>query len=194
MQADAPTKCLNQSLSEMRPHTYIFDDGTQFDARVTQEINQKSKAHAATKEELQKRNQRSASVMPHDSSVLFTAETNLVTCSTKTKPPFLNIHLRHDTTSSESKDTITPMESNDLKATDADENASTENIMELNFEAARQKALRRRAMGRHSSETCSNYDLNRSQTSLNAILAMSRRQLSLTQSEPDSGNELLGLL
>lgn len=75
-----------------------------------------------------------------------------------------------------------------------DEDVSTENIMELNFETARQKALRRRAMGRRNSECCSNYDLNRSQTSLNAVLAMSRRQLSLTQSEPDSGNEQLGMM
>lgn len=194
VQADSQTKSLNQSSTEMRPNTYVFEDGAHYDVRATQKINQKSKAHTAIKGELQNRNQRNISVIPHDSSILFTTETNLATCKTKAKPPFLNIHLRHDTTSTESKDTIKPMEPNELLESDADENASTENIMELNFEAARQKALRRRAMGRRSSETCSNYDLNRSQTSLNAILAMSRRQLSLTQSEPDSGNELLGLL
>lgn len=140
------------------------------------------------------------------------------------KAPYLSIQTRHETTSTESKDTLTPVEAiigvplqapiitssgtigvnaaTGIAAAaavdddDDDEDASTENIMELelNFETARQKAMRRRSMGRRlSSECCSNYDLNRSQTSLNATLAMSRRQLSLTQSEPDSGNELTGI-
>lgn len=130
--------------------------------------------------------------MSEDSADMFGLEKNTTAVPVKAKPPYLSIHIRHETTSTESKDTLTPIEPSDIQAPDEDENGSTENIMELNFETARQKALRRRAMGRRSSETCSNYDLNRSQTSLNAILAMSRRQLSLTQSEPDSGNELLG--
>lgn len=104
------------------------------------------------------------------------------------------LNTRQETTSTESKDTLTPTEPNEMQPPAEDEDASTENIMELNFETARQKALRRRAMGRRNSECCSNYDLNRSQTSLNAVLVMSRRQLSLTQSEPDSGNELLGMI
>lgn len=117
----------------------------------------------------------------------------------KTKPPiFQTTQMRQETTSTESKDTITPIEPMDephvrVTASGGDQDTSTENIMELNFETARQRALRRRAMGRRNSETCSNYDLNRSQTSLNAAMAMTRRQLSLTQSEPDSGNELSGI-
>lgn len=154
-------------------------------------------------------NIRKISIMSEDSDI-FSGDKMYIgggvpqsaTMPVETKPPpYLNIQARHETTSTESKDTLTPIEPTDapVPATtvvDEDEDASTENIMELNFETARQKAMRRRSMGmgrRLSSECCSNYDLNRSQTSLNAALAMSRRQLSLTQSEPDSGNELTGM-
>lgn len=100
------------------------------------------------------------------------------------KPPFLNI-IRQETTSTESKDTLTPLEISDDQTLVDD--GSVEHITDLNFEAVRAKALRRRSMCRRNSETT--YDMNRSQTSLNVAGAMSRRQLSLTQSEPDSGNE-----
>lgn len=150
----------------------------------------------------QKINVRKVSIRSEDSDI-FTHDRTYVpsspaitteeSSSAKTKPPHLHEHIRQETTSTESKDTLTPIGPNEEPTlVDIDEDASTENIMELNFETARQKALRRRAMGRRNSECCSNYDLNRSQTSLNATMAMSRRQLSLTQSEPDSGNELPG--
>lgn len=146
---------------------------------------------------------RKISIMSEDSDIFlpdkpFQAPTigaPEISQSPKLKPPFLTIQARNETTSTESKDTLTPLEPSEhptLVDHDHEEEGSIENIMELNFETARQKALRRRAMGRRNSESCSNYDLNRSQTSLNAALAMSRRQLSLTQSEPDSGNELSG--
>lgn len=99
------------------------------------------------------------------------------------RPPFVNI-IRQETTSTEGKDTLTPVEISDDQTLIDD--GSVENIAEMNFEAVRQKALRRRSMSRRYSET---YDMNRSQTSLNAADAMSRRQMSLTHSEPDSGNE-----
>lgn len=98
------------------------------------------------------------------------------------KAPYLNI-IHQETTSTESKDTLTPLEVSDAKTLVDD--GSEENITDLNFEVARQKAIRRRSMCRRNSESCSNYDINRSQTSLNAASAFSRRQLSLTQSEPD---------
>lgn len=155
-------------------------------------------------QQLQRTSVRKVSIMSEDSDI-FLAEKPFVTAtvsappqvnpSPKLKPPFLSIQTRHETTSTESKDTLTPLEPSEdptLVDHDREEDGSTENIMELNFETARQKALRRRAMGRRSSECCSNYDLNRSQSSLNAALAMSRRQLSLTHSEPDSGNEMSG--
>lgn len=151
----------------------------------------------------QKANVRKVSIRSEDSDI-FTPDRTYVpsspavtteeSSSPKTKLPHLHEHVRQETTSTESKDTLTPVGPNEEQTLDdIDEDASTENIMELNFETARQKALRRRAMGRRNSESCSNYDLNRSQTSLNvAATAMSRRQLSLTQSEPDSGNDQPG--
>lgn len=172
-------------------------------------------------------NLRKASIVSEDSDIFLASDKMFgapVITGTETitiKPPYLSIKGRHETTSTESKDTLTPIEAiakpqipiitsstvvaaattttvvpASISVVDDDEDASTENIMELNFETARQKAQRRRSMGmgrRLSSECCSNYDLNRSQTSLNAALAMSRRQLSLTQSEPDSGNEMTGI-
>lgn len=148
----------------------------------------------------QKPNTRKASLMSEDSDIFIPDKTYsgpAVPAPIETKPPYISIQTRQETTSTESKDTLTPIEPNDGQAADEEEedDISTENIMELNFETARHKAQRRRSMGmgrRLSTECCSNYDLNRSQTSLNATLAMSRRQLSLTQSEPDSGNELPG--
>lgn len=174
--------------------------------------------------QLASHNLRKASVVSEDSDIFLASDkvygapvitgTEPITI----KPPYLSIKGRHETTSTESKDTLTPIEAitepqipvitscaaatttaaaaASISVVDDDEDASTENIMELNFETARQKAQRRRSVGmgrRLSSECCSNYDLNRSQTSLNAALAMSRRQLSLTQSEPDSGNEMTGI-
>lgn len=167
--------------------------------RTVQEEDEEQQSHEALNEPLQQLpNLRKASLMSEDSDIFIpdkTYSTTTVPASVpvETKPPYLNIQTRQETTSTESKDTLTPIEPSEAQAADEDEDASTENIMELNFEVQRQKALRGRSMGRRlSSECCSNYDLNRSQTSLNAALAMSRRQLSLTQSEPDSGNELPG--
>lgn len=193
-----------------------------------QPIQQPQQQHQHHQSQLASHNLRKASIVSEDSDIFLASDKMYglpVTAITGTepitiKPPYLSIKGRHETTSTESKDTLTPIEALTpitepqapiitstggavaaaaaaapiTVADDDDEDASTENIMELNFETARQKAQRRRSMGRRlSSECCSNYDLNRSQTSLNAALAMSRRQLSLTQSEPDSGNEMTGI-
>lgn len=129
---------------------------------------------------------RKQSIRSEDSDI-FCHEKHLQMPDTIKKPPFLNI-IRQETTSTESRDTLTPLETAD-DHTLVDDN-SAENITDLNFEAAKKNALRRRSMARRNSECCSNYnDMQRSQTSLNAAGAMSRRQVSLTQSEPDSGNE-----
>ncbi|XP_055320176.1 transient receptor potential cation channel trpm isoform X6 [Sitodiplosis mosellana] len=208
-------KRFNRSLTEVRPDAYIFDDGLHFEVRTVHEEDELLQSHETLNEQQlqQKPNSRKISLMSEDSDIFIankifgggggggggaggaTAVTGSVPIETTTKPPYLNIQTRQGTTSTESKDTLTPIEPHEaaIEAEAEDEDGSTENIMELNFEMARQKAMRRRSMGRRlSSECCSNYDLNRSQTSLNATLAMSRRQLSLTQSEPDSGNELTG--
>lgn len=127
---------------------------------------------------------RKQSILSEDSDI-YCHEKHLQTSDTMKKPPYLNI-IRQETTSTESRDTLTPLEAND-DHTLVDDN-SAENITDLNFEAAKRNAIRRRSMARRNSECCSNYnDIQRSQSSL--IGGMGRRQVSLTQSEPDSGNE-----
>lgn len=161
-------------------------------------------SHETLNEPFQKqmRARKLSSVLSEDSEILTSAKhyqaTNVTAAapeivetviSPKAKSPLLNAARK--TVSSESKDTLTPLEAevvDDHTLIENDDDGSVENIMELNFESARQRALRRRSMGRRCSEqNCSNYDLNRSQSSLNA--AVCRRQLSLTHSEPDSGND-----
>lgn len=188
----------------MRPDAYIFDDGQHFEVRTVQEEDELLHSRETLNEQQhqQKANMRKVSIRSEDSDIFAhdrtyvqssPAITNDESTSPKTKLPHLGEHIRQETTSTESKDTLTPVGPNDEQTlVDIDEDASTENIMELNFETARQKAVRRRSMGRRNSESCSNFDLNQSQTSLNATLAMTRRQLSLTQSEPDSGTDLPG--
>lgn len=127
---------------------------------------------------------RKQSILSEDSDI-YCHEKHLHSSDTIKKPPFLNI-IRQETTSTESRDTLTPLEASD-DHTLVDDN-SAENITDLNFEAAKKNALRRRSMARRNSEIGYS-DIQRSQTSLNAAGAMSRRQVSLTQSEPDSGNE-----
>lgn len=185
--------------------------------RTVQEEDELLQSHETLNEQQlqQKPNSRKVSLMSEDSDIfiadkMFGVGSNVggtmtvggggSVQTTATKPPYLNIQTRQETTSTESKDTLTPIEANEvgMGGEAEDEDGSIENIMELNFETARSnaKAMRRLSQSgrRLSSECCSNYDLNRSQTSLNAAIAMSRRQLSLTQSEPDSGNELTGMI
>lgn len=183
----------NRSLTEVRPDAFIFDDGLHFEVRTVQEEDEMIRSHETLNEQQQQTsNIRKVSLLSEDSDIYIPDKvfvTPPIGGPPEIKPPpYLTLQALHETTSTESKDTLTPIEPT-VPPIAEDEDASTENIMELNFETARQKALRRRAMGRRSSECCSNYDLNRSQNSLNATLAMSRRQLSLTHSEPDSGNE-----
>lgn len=198
LKASQNRKRFNRSLTEVRPDAYIFDDGAHFEVRTVLEEDELTQSHENLSEQhQQKPYMRKVSIISEDSDIFIPPTlvgTMEMSTSPKIKPPYLNIQTRQTTASTESKDTLTPIEPTSTPAIEKDEeDASAENIMELNFETARQKALRRRAMGRRNSESCSNYDLNRSQTSLNATLAMSRRQLSLTQSEPDSGNELPGI-
>lgn len=194
-----PRRRFNRSLTEVRPDAYIFDDGLHFEVRPVLEEDELIKSRETLNEPLQKQRARKlSSVLSEDSELYPIAKQYTTTTATpeivetvtspKTKSPFLNIV--RQAASSESKDTLTPVEANDdhTLVENDDDDGSVENIMELNFESARQRALRRRSMGRRCSEQhSSNHDLNRSQTSLNA--GMCRRQLSLTHSEPDSGND-----
>lgn len=169
-----------------------------------QEEDELLKSHEAVNEPIPKqmRARKLSSVLSEDSEIYPSAkhyanagaatavapEIIETVASPKLKSPFTSM-IRQAQASSESKDTLTPVDGGDDRTlVENEDDGSVENIMELNFESARQRALRRRSMGRRCSDQhCSNHDLNRSQTSLNAALC--RRQLSLTQSEPDSGND-----
>lgn len=127
-------------------------------------------------------------------------------------PPFLNI--RQDTASTESKDTLTPLDGADERTLVGEESVD-ELVDATSYEGLRQRTGRRRnssmcgpgpgavsagasrdgpglvgATGRRNSESASGggLDINRSQTSLYQH-GFSKRQHSITQSEPDSGNE-----
>lgn len=179
----------------MRSDAYIFDDGLHFEVRPVQEEDELLQSRETLNEPLQKQRARKlSSVLSEDSEIYpitkqyTTPEIVETVTSPKIKTPFLNIV--RQAASSESKDTLTPVEAHDehTLVENDDDDGSVENIPELNFESARQRALRRRSMGRRCSEQhSSNHDLNRSQTSLNT--GMPRRQLSLTHSEPDSAND-----
>ncbi|KAJ6640898.1 Transient receptor potential cation channel trpm [Pseudolycoriella hygida] len=176
----------NRSLTEVRPDAYIFDEGNHFEVRPVQEEEDEAIDKNDILTEIPIPKSRKQSILSEDSDI-YSQEKHIQTSDTIKKPPFLNI-IRQETTSTESRDTLTPLEASD-DHTLVDDN-STENITDLNFEAAKRNAIRRRSTARRNSECCSNYnDIQRSQTSLTAAGAMSRRQLSLTQSEPDSGNE-----
>ncbi|XP_037034801.1 transient receptor potential cation channel trpm isoform X3 [Bradysia coprophila] len=175
----------NRSLTEVRPDAYIFDDGHHFEVRPVQEEDE-AVDRTDILREIPIAKARKQSILSEDSDI-FCHEKHLHSSDTVKKPPFLNI-IRQETTSTESRDTLTPLEASDDHTLVDD--GSAENITDLNFEAAKRNAIRRRSMARRNSECCSNYnDIQRSQTSLIAAGAMSRRQVSLTQSEPDSGNE-----
>ncbi|XP_037922702.1 transient receptor potential cation channel trpm isoform X4 [Hermetia illucens] len=181
----------NRSLTEVRPDAYIFDDGTHFEVVPVPEEKEAVKSPEMLIEPLQT---RKVSVQSEDSDIYPSPVTpRPPTVESVKKPPFLNIR-QETTTSTESKDTLTPLGNNDDRTLIGADVGSEENIMDLNFETAKQRAIRNRtvsALYRRNSESCSNHDLNRSQLSLNALF-LSRRQVSLTQSEPDSGNEQFG--
>lgn len=199
-----PRRRFNRSLTEVRPDAYIFDDGLHFEVRPLPEEDEMLKSHETLNEPKQMRARKISSVLSEDSEIYpnpklyvsgsaSVSVTNVphvppeivetVSSPKPTRSPFLSSARK--VASSESKDTLTPVEGvDDHTLVENDDDGSVENIMELNFESARQRALRRRSMGRRCSDQhCSSHDLNKSQTSL------CRRQLSLTQSEPDSGNE-----
>lgn len=198
----------NRSLTEVHTDTYIFEDARRFDVIPVREENEHQAAIAEvenlifpTRASLQNLNMqecrdRKYSIQSEDSDFFMPSQRTQVSdtrtqVSDTRKPPTLSVRQETET-SSESKDTLTPLEPTDDSKTLVGE-VLTESGEDANFEGLRQRAVRRRNSsmggGRRNSECCSNYDLNKSQTSLHAIPALSKRQISLTQSETDSGNE-----
>ncbi|XP_055688814.1 transient receptor potential cation channel trpm isoform X3 [Lutzomyia longipalpis] len=160
-----PRRKFNRSLTEVRPDAYIFDDGLHFETLA-----------------------RKVSTQSDDSDIFGegggTVASKPITIEVPRKPPILNV-VRQETTSTESHDTLTPIETSDAH-TLIGEGLSAEDIVDINYDGSKPRAARRRnsSSGRRNSESCSNYDVKCSQNSLH--LGMSRRQLSLTQSEPES--------
>ncbi|XP_054089914.1 transient receptor potential cation channel trpm isoform X3 [Zeugodacus cucurbitae] len=181
----------NRSLTEVRPDAYIFDEGTHFEVvPVPEEPDELVKSREALNEHVgRKISMQSES----DSDIYLPMSQRPSTCETVKRTPYVTV--RQDTgASTESKDTLTPLGADD-DHTLVGEN-SDETNQELNFEAAKRRAMRQRTVSlcRRNSEACSIIaaaDINRSHISLNQ-LPLSRRQMSLTQSEPDSDKEAIG--
>lgn len=209
-------KKFNRSLTEVHPDPYIFEDGLQFDLQLTvPEENEGTQGGSLDVIDIplvypsttslqnlnanntsQERRDRKYSIQSEDSD--FFMPSQKTTISDTRKPSILTVR-QDTTTSSESKDTLTPLDpGDDHNKTLTGTTPIDDDVGEIHYDGIRQRAatgVRRRnsSMGtaamRRNSESASNYDLNKSQTSLQMPLGLSRRQISLTQSEPDSGNE-----
>ncbi|XP_050073277.1 transient receptor potential cation channel trpm isoform X2 [Anopheles maculipalpis] len=217
-------KKFNRSLTEVRPDAYIFDDGKHLEVRTVLEESEAERSPDQMSQQHER--DRKFSIRSEDSEMFPVASVpkalspvDMPTIKPSPPPPFLNI--RQDTASTESKDTLTPLEGADDRTLVGDE--TIDDLMEPNYEGLRQRGGRRRNSsmcgpsasvptngaaggqpcgavqpgsggvgigGRRNSESASGggFDINKSQTSLYQ-LGFSKRQHSITQSEPDSGND-----
>ncbi|KAH8246597.1 hypothetical protein KR038_003788 [Drosophila bunnanda] len=180
----------NRSLTEVRPDAYIFDEGTHFEVvPLPEEPDEVVKSREALNEQVV----RKASMQSEaDSDIYLPLSQRPSTCETVKRTPYVTV--RQDTgASTESKDTLTPMGNDDDQTLVGGDN-SDDAAPDINFEAARHRALRQRTVSlcRRNSETYSltGADINRSHISLNQLASLSRRQMSLTQSEPDSDKDI----
>ncbi|XP_053674658.1 transient receptor potential cation channel trpm [Anopheles nili] len=216
-------KKFNRSLTEVRPDAYIFDDGKHLEVRTVLEENEAERSPDQISQQFER--DRKFSIRSEDSEVYpmgsvpkVLSPADSATAAAKPSPPpqpppFLSI--RQDTASTESKDTLTPLEGADDRTLVGDE--SVDDMVETTFEGLRQRTGRRRNSsmcgpgagaaavgassvgnvlaggsigGRRNSESASGggFDINKSQNSLYQ-LGYAKRQHSITQSEPDSGND-----
>uniref|UniRef100_A0A182QBJ9 Transient receptor potential cation channel trpm n=1 Tax=Anopheles farauti TaxID=69004 RepID=A0A182QBJ9_9DIPT len=219
-------KKFNRSLTEVRPDAYIFDDGKHLEVRTVLEESEAERSPDRISQHLER--DRKFSIRSEDSELYpvgsapkalspVDAAANAAV-KPSPPPPFLNI--RQDTASTESKDTLTPLEGADDRTLVGDE--TIDDMVEPTYEGLRHRPGRRRNSsmcgpgaaanaaaaaaatsnaaltgsgsggigGRRNSESASGggFDINKSQTSLYQI-GFSKRQHSITQSEPDSGND-----
>lgn len=194
----------NRSLTEVRPDAYIFDEGAHFEARNVLKEHEVVRSSEEISDIVAALRNRKLSVQSEEPEFLtsptlsqhHSLEPKVIdpppefiprSDSMSRRPPTLSI--RQDTketnTSAESRDTLTPLEVCDERTLTGD--VGTEEI-DGGYEGIRQRVIRRRnsQVSRRNSES-QNYDINRSQNSLNFVgNAMTRRQFSLTQSEPDT--------
>ncbi|XP_023173012.2 transient receptor potential cation channel trpm isoform X1 [Drosophila hydei] len=181
----------NRSLTEVRPDAYILDEGTHFEVvPLPEEPDEVAKSREALNEQMV----RKASMQSEaDSDIYLPLSQRPSTCDTVKRTPYVTV--RQDTgASTESKDTLTPMGNNDDDQTLVGGDNSDDAAPDMTFEAARHRALRQRTVSlcRRNSETYSlaGADINRSHISLNQLTTLSRRQMSLTHSEPDSDKDV----
>lgn len=185
----------NRSLTEVRSDAYIFEDGIQFDVVPVPEETESLEVETLiypTRASLQNLSlnqegrDRKFSIQSEDSDFFMPSQRTQVSDKQQqtTKPPTLSVR-QETNTSSESKDTLTPLDGpHDIAA------AEIVSDVDPNSEGVRQRAGRRRNSSmcvRRNSETGSN-EIDKSQQSLTHV-GMQKRQVSITQSEPDSGNE-----
>ncbi|XP_017838227.1 transient receptor potential cation channel trpm isoform X1 [Drosophila busckii] len=181
----------NRSLTEVRPDAYILDEGTHFEVvPLPEEPDEAIKSREALNEQVVR---KASMVSEPDSDLYLPLSQRPSTCETVKRTPYVTV--RQDTgASTESKDTLTPMGVNDDDQTLVGGDNSDDAAPDMTFEAARHRALRQRTVSlcRRNSETYSltGADINRSHISLNQLTTLSRRQLSLTHSEPDSDKDM----
>ncbi|XP_046865445.1 transient receptor potential cation channel trpm isoform X1 [Drosophila willistoni] len=183
----------NRSLTEVRPDAYILDEGTHFEVvPLPEEPDEVVKSREALNEQVVR---KASMISEADSDIYLPLSQRPSTCETVKRTPYVTV--RQDTeASTESKDTLTPLGNNDDDQTlvGGGGDNSDDAAPDINFEAARHRALRQRTVSlcRRNSETYSltGADINRSHISLNQLTSLSRRQLSLTQSEPDSDKDI----
>lgn len=192
---------LNRSLTEVRSDAYIFDEGAHFEVRTAlkeTEIAQSSEEILDLPFTVRNRKLSVQSEEPEYclSSPPISQDAQIIdpppeyvprsdSNSANRRPPTLSV--RQDTketsASAESRDTLTPLEMGDDRTLVGDGTEETD----AGYEGIRQRVSRRRnsQVGRRNSES-QHFDINRSQNSLNFTgNPMTRRQFSLTQSEPD---------
>lgn len=197
-----------RSLTEVRPDAYVFDDGAHFEMRNVLKENELHPSDVIHDFGLISRTRKlsvqseepeyhitSPSLSQHGNqsfdvpSIEHPPEAIPRSESIGRRPPSLSV--RQDTketsVSAESRDTLTPL---DCAGDDRFQAGETGEEGDATFEGLRQRIPRRRnsQVGRRNSESQNYADLNRSQNSLNFIgnPMMTRRQFSLTQSEPDT--------
>lgn len=199
-----------RSLTEVRPDAYIFDDGAHFEPRnvskemSSEEINELQLLQRGTSRKLsvQSEEPEYCATSPETSNQQSSEPaadvdvTTIVRSESMPRPPTLitRQETKDTETSAESRDTLTPLDPADEKNVSAVAEQQPADDTESNYEGLRQRVTAKRRnsqVGRRNSE-CQNVDINRSQNSLNIIsthqMSLTRRQFSLTQSEPESEN------
>lgn len=209
-------KKFNRSLTEVRPDAFIFDEGAHFENRhvlkesdigeSSEQMNDLTTLVRIRKLSVQSEEPEFCHLSPPLSqhgnisidvpSLDRPSEYIPRSDSMNRRPPTLCVRqdTKETTTSAESRDTLTPLEMMGDDRTITGEGASAEEV-DASYEGLRQRVTRRRnsQVGRRNSES-QNYEINRSQNSLNFIgNPMQRRQFSLTQSEPDVDGPVVGV-